>query len=139
MKPPPPPPPPPEIIVEATDWPHFLRHPVDPGERARRAQQAADELRERKFRLARQQQTIPGRTKKSENGRRKVDIVLKVVETMVSPGTLKRKAWGVAGDALKQINKNLKLERFDEMTQRKIYDAIRVQRIWSNLTSLRKR
>jgi hypothetical protein len=37
---------PPEIIVEATDWPHFLRTPVDPAERVRRAWRAADELRE---------------------------------------------------------------------------------------------
>jgi hypothetical protein len=34
-------------FIEGANWPHFLRHPVDPGERARRALQAADELRER--------------------------------------------------------------------------------------------
>ena len=124
---------PPEIIVEATEWPHFLRLPVDPGERVRRAQQAVDEQREREFELANKQQTIPARKGKSAKRRRKEEIIIKIAETVV----VKKTPWQVAGAALKQVNKNLKLERLSETTRDGIYRIVRIN--WSYLTSLRKR
>jgi hypothetical protein len=149
------PPPPPEIIVEG-DWPPFLRQPTDLGERARRAQQAADERAQQAVdeqreleRLQREREhTAHGRGEKSKRHQLKVDIYIKVAETKVSPGTPADKAWEAAGNSLKQVNTHLQLEyRLREpdgspcrrTTQRKIYDAIRVPRIWSRITSLRSR
>jgi hypothetical protein len=93
-------PPPPEIIVEG-DWPLFLRHPTDPYERARHAQQTADEQRERELALADKRQTIPAREGKSVKRRREVETFMKVAEAVV----VKKTPWQVAGFALDQVNK----------------------------------
>jgi hypothetical protein len=145
-------PPPPEITVEG-EWPYFLRHPVDPGERARRAQQAADELaqqaadeqRELERKQRERENMLPAWKGKAERHQLKVDIIIKIAGTVVSPGTPKEKAWQVAGDKLAQINKHLELEnRLRErdgspcrMSHGAVYCIVR--RNWSRLTSLRKR
>jgi hypothetical protein len=129
-------PPPPEIIVEATEWPHFLQLPVDPGERVRHAQQAVDEQREREFELANKQQTIPARKGKSAKRRREVELFMKVAGTLATKTT----AWQVAGDAFEQVNKHRKLDHLDELpTRDPIYRVVRIPSNWSRLTSLRKR
>jgi hypothetical protein len=140
-------PPPPEIIVEG-DWPLFLRHPTDPYERARRAQQTADEQRERAQQTADEQReserkqrarlhTANGRERKAAKRRREVETFMKVAETV----TVRKTPWRVAGAALPQVNKLRKLDRdfcFDELkTCDPIYRVVRIPRNWSRLTSLR--
>jgi hypothetical protein len=131
-------PPPPEIIVEG-DWPLFLRHPTDPYERARRAQQTADEQRERERErereLANKQQTVRAREGKAVKRRRVKEIVMRVAEA----AAVKKTPWQVAGNELDQVNKHLRLNRLDEMDRHAIYYIIRTPSNWSRLTSLRKR
>jgi hypothetical protein len=128
------PPPHPEIIVEGA-WPHFLRQPTDPSERARRAQQAVDEQREHERKRCERLRTNPAREEKSARRRRKVEIVMKVAAT----AAVKTTPHQVAKDMLEQINKHLKLDRLDEMTHDAVYRIVRVPSNWSRLTSLRKR
>jgi hypothetical protein len=129
-------PPPPEIIVEG-DWPLFLRHPSDPYERARRAQQTADEQREREREQRARLHTANGRERKAAKRRREVETFMKVAETVI----VKKAPWQVAGAALEQVNKLRKLDRdfcFDELkTCDPIYRVVRIPRNWSRLTSLR--
>ena len=144
--------PPPEIVVEG-DWSHFLRHPLDTYERARRAQQVVDEQLERELELEQRERereheqrerehTAPGREEKSARRRRKEAIFFEVAETVVLPGMAPEKAWWAAGAALEQVKKRLKLKRLDDenkTTQDTIYRYIRKKEIWSRLTSLRKK
>jgi hypothetical protein len=141
-KPPPPPPPPPGITVEG-DWPYFLRQPTDPGERARRAQQtadeqreqAADEQRERELKQRERLRTTNARTRKAAKELRRKEVFIRAAETVA----VKRTPWQVAGDALEQANKILASERLRLTDQHGIYHVIRVPHVWARLTSLRKR
>jgi hypothetical protein len=128
---------------------------VDPGERARRAQQAADERaqqaaderREHERREHERVHMLPAWKGKSTRRRRKEEIVKKVAETVV----VKKTPWQVAVAALKDINKHLRLESLQpgglrkqdgspyEMTKHDVYYIVRKPEIWSGLTSLRKR
>jgi hypothetical protein len=129
-------PPPPEIIVEG-DWPLFLRHPTDPYERARCAQQTADEQREHERKQRARLHTANGRERKAAKRRREVGTFMKVAETVI----VKKTPCQVAGAALEQVNKLRKLDRdfcFDELkTCDPIYRVVRIPRNWSRLTSLR--
>jgi hypothetical protein len=139
-------PPPPEIIVEG-DWPHFLRRPTDPGERARRAQQTADEQREQEYEQERElehrqresRRTARGREKSVEKRQQKKVVIIKVAETVILPGTPRGKAWRAARDMLERVNVSLKLAGYGEATTRQVYDAIRAPHEWGRLTSLRRR
>jgi hypothetical protein len=137
------------------DWPPFLRLPVDPGERARRAQQAADELAQQAVDAQRELERKQREHKHTANGRKetarrrqlKADIVFKVAETEVSPGMPKEMAWQSAGKMLERVNKHLRLEKSlckrdgspCQMTHHDVYDAIRKPEVWSRLTSLPNR
>ena len=134
-------------IIEGTSWPHFLRHPVDPGERARRATQAADERaqqaadaqHELEHKQRAREQTEHGRDASLERRRRKREIVIKAAEAVA----VKKTPGQVTDAALKQINTDLKLEIRNrdgspcQMTRLDVYYI--VNKNWAHLTSLRKR
>src|SRR5262245_34801447 len=130
-------PPPPEIIVEATDWPYYLRQSADPREQVRRGRQAVDERHERELELANKRQTVPARKGNAARRLREEETLMKAAEMVAGRET----AWQVAGDALEYANKLRKLDedyQFDELRDRDpIYRIVRITRNWSRLTSLR--
>jgi hypothetical protein len=123
-------PPPSEIVVEATEWPHFLRHPSDSCERVRRAHEQCEHERELVNKQRTHARAAHARQAKPPKRQRKVEIVIKIAETVIP----KKTAWQVGGVVAKH-KQALELG----VTQDAAYRIVRRPEVWSRLTSLFKR